>query len=95
MPDVPNVLPSTTVTKRNDAINVHTSQVFGARKSNLLYFIREDASVTEVAPPLFLNQPHSEEAGSIQGDMTTRLSHNNPLFKNDNNLFYGILDDYI
>ena len=83
-PDVPKLLPSTTAAKWNDAINVHAYQVFGGSKSDVLYIIRGDAAVPAVAPPLFLNQTHSVEAGSIQADITTHLPHNHPLFKNDN-----------
>ena len=41
--NVPKLLPYRTVSKCNDAINIHTSQVFGDRKSNLSCIIREDA----------------------------------------------------
>ena len=43
VPDVPKLLTYTTVAKWNDTINVHASQVFGDRKSNLSCIIREDA----------------------------------------------------
>ena len=64
-PGVPKLLPSTTVAKWNDVINVHASQFVWARKSNLSYIIREDEAVPSVASTLLLNQPHSVEAGSI------------------------------
>ena len=92
-PNVSNLLPSMNVTKLNDATNVHSSQVFGDRKSNLSYIIREDAAFPEVAPSLLLNQPNSVEAGSIQAEMTTRLSQNHQLLQNDNTSLYGILEE--
>ena len=46
-------------------------------------------------PPLLLNHSHSVEAGSIQSEMTTRLSHYHPLFLNYNTLFYGILEESV
>ena len=93
--NVPKLLPYRTVSKCNDAINIHTSQVFGDRKSNLSCIIQEDVAVPEVAPPLLLNRPHSVEANSIQAEMTTCLSNNHPLFQNDNTSFYGILEEAV
>ena len=51
--------------------------------------------MSAVEPTLFLNQTNSFEAGSIQSEMTTCISNNHPLFQNENNLFYGILEEAV
>ena len=42
---------------------------------------------------LVLNRPYSTLAGSVAGDQSLRLSHTHPLFRDDNEQFYGILEE--
>ena len=46
-------------------------------------------------PTLVLNRPYSTLAGSVAGDQALRLSHNHPLFRDDNEQFYGILEEAV
>ena len=41
----------------------------------LAYVTRKDEDVPAVAPPLQAGQPHSEEHGSIEGEMIAWASH--------------------
>ena len=83
-PDIPKLSKNSTVAKWDDSIRVYASQVYGARKSTLEYLIRAKIAVAMPHPGLDAGQPHSDEAGSIQGEQALRLSHNHPLYRDDN-----------
>ena len=74
---------------------VYAGQVFGARESSLKYVILSNGGVVMSHPTLVLNRPYSTLAGSVVGEKALRLSHNNPLFKDDNEQFYGILEEAV
>ena len=46
-------------------------------------------------PTLVLNRPYSTLAGSVAGEQALRLSHNHPLFRDDNGQFYGIFEEEV
>ena len=79
-PNIPKLSVNTSVPKWADSFKVAISQRFGARKSNLSYVIRADAAVPNAAPALAAGQPHATEYGSIEAEMTARLSHTHTLF---------------
>jgi hypothetical protein len=91
-PDVPKLTKTMTVAKWDDSLRVYASQAYGARKSTLEYLLRKEAAVNPVHPPLVANCPHSADAESIQGEQAMRLSHNHPLFRNDNKTLFGVLE---
>ena len=45
---------------------------------------RTNEYVPAVAPPLQVGQPHSEEHGSIEGELIACASHTHALFRDDN-----------
>ena len=93
VPDVPKLGKNTTVAKWDNTFKVHAAQVYGSRKSTLEYLLRTNVAVAAPHPGLMKNCPHSEAAGSIQGEMTLRLSHTHPLYRNDNKALYEILEE--
>ena len=69
-------------------------RTFGVRGSPLSYVIRSDVDVApEAVAPLEAEKAYSAEAGSVLHELINRLSHDNPLFKTDNNSVYSLLDD--
>ena len=52
----------------------------------LSYVIRESKEVPTVAPELAEDLPYSEEHGTVAEEMIERITHADPLFKNDNAL---------
>ena len=43
-------------------------------------------------PTLVLNRPYSTLVGLVAGEQALQLSHTHPLFRDDNQQFYGILE---
>ena len=91
-PNTPNLLKTRTVSKWSDVIKFNLYQVFGTRSCDMYYLIRCLLAVPAVAPSLEMNQPHLDEAVSIQEEMIMRLSHSHQLYRNNNNTFYIILE---
>ena len=94
VPDVPKIGKTTTVAKWNDFIIVYAVQVFGATKSSLKYVIRSNGGVVMPHPTLVLS-PYSTPVGSVAGEQALRLSHTHPLFRDDNEQFYWILEEAV
>ena len=69
--------------------------MFGARKSSLKYVIRYNRGVVMPHPTLVLNRPYSTLEGSVAGEQALQLSHTHPLFRCDNEQFYGILEEAV
>ena len=47
----------------------------------------------QVAPPLQARQPHSDEHGSIEGELIARASHTHALFRDNNAAVYYALEE--
>lgn len=70
----------------------YVNRILGARTSGLGYVLREATAVATPAPARAVNEPYSEEYGSIDGDHYNRLSHSHALFKIDNGTIYDIIE---
>ena len=81
--DVPKLGNKITVPKWDDSLRVYAAQVYGAREATLEYLLRPDTAVLMPHPPLLADCPHSA-VGSIQGELSLRLSHTHPLYRDDN-----------
>ena len=57
------------------------------------YVTRETVVVPGAVPPLAMNRPHSEEFGSVEGDLVNRASHTHPLYREDNAKVYYFLEE--
>ena len=62
---------------------LHLSTIVGLRKCPLDYVIRSQEIPTIVAPVFLPYEPHSEENGSVEGELQACLSFTHPLFRND------------
>ena len=90
-PDIPKMGNKVTVAKWNDSLRGYTSQVYGSRNATLEYLMRDSEVVAMPHPALTVDCPHSA-VGSIQEEQTLRLSHDHPLYKDDNKQLYSVLE---
>ena len=92
-PSVPVFKQRQSFIKFLDVIMLYLDLVYGVRNCPLAYVVRNDVIPSATPPALLPNQPHSEEYGSIIGEMTHRLSHDHPLFRMDNAAVFDILEE--
>ena len=92
-PEVPKITRNLKITRWSESFKIFLSRTYGVRKAALSYVIRENVQRTDPAPALANNRPHSEEHGSVEGEMIARLSHDNPLYRDDNQKVYDYLEE--
>ena len=73
-PDVPKITKALPIMKWTEAFQDFLNRVVGARMIPLPDVIRIDSQVPGNAPPLPVNQPHSTEHGSVEGELVARGS---------------------
>jgi hypothetical protein len=93
IPDVPKITKALPIIKWTEAFTDFLDRVIGVRTIPLCYVIREEVQVTQVAPPLANDQPHSTEHGSVEAELIARSSHQHPLFRGDNASVYHFLEE--
>ncbi len=93
LPEVPKITRNLRVTRWFEAFDDFLHRVNVVRHAPLAYVVRAEAVTPAVAPPLLHNQPHSEMHGSIEGEMIARLSHDSPMFRDDNARVYHFLEE--
>jgi hypothetical protein len=64
----------------------------GVCDAPLAYVVWAEAIVPAVPPPLQVGKPHSEEHGSIKGDLIGHMTHNHALFKVDNGSVFDMIE---
>ena len=74
-PDVPKITKALPIIKWTEAFQDFLNRVVGARMIPLAYVVRIDSQVPGNAPPLAVNQPHSTEHGSVEGELVARGSY--------------------
>ena len=93
-PDTSILLKNVTPVKWMESFVDFLSRVFGVRNCPLSYVIRDDNTVpTEATESLLSDHPYSETGESARGEMVRRLSHTHPLYREDNNLLFSLLDE--
>ena len=92
-PEVPKISKSLPIIKWTEAFQDHLHQVIGVQMIPLAYVTRTNEDVPVVAPPLQVGQPHSEEHGSIKGELIVHASHTHALLRNDNVAVYYALEE--
>jgi hypothetical protein len=75
-----------------ESMVLYLGQKVGVRNAPLAYVVRAGAIVPAVPPPLQVGEPHSEQHGSIEGDLIARMTHNQALFKVDNGAVYDMIE---
>ncbi len=71
---------------------LYLGQKLGVCNAPLTYVVRAGAIVPAVPPPLQVGEPHSEQHGSIEGDLIARMTHNHALFKGNNGAVYNMIE---
>ena len=89
--DIAPIKSGVPITKFLEQFKLHCHGVVGKRNAPVNYVFREDEAVPADGPALLPDQPHSEEYGSVEGELIARLSFDHPLYRNDNELVYSIL----
>ena len=92
-PDVPKITRTLPIMKWTEAFPDFLRQVIGVRTIPLSYVIRAEAVVPNAVPPLEVGQPYSTEHGSVEAELIARASHEDALFRNDNNQVYHFLEE--
>ena len=92
-PKIPKLKKGGSVTKWSPSFETILSQHFGSRSASLDYLLRRDAVVPGAVPALQTGMPFSAVGGSIQADMKLCFLHNHPLYGNDNDRLYSLLDE--
>ena len=95
-PSVPIMKQTMSIIKWVASFKLHLMGIIGARNCPIIYVIHPMPSraplVPMAAPPLLADKPHSEEHGSVEGEMIARLSHADKLFRTDNQSVFEKLD---
>jgi hypothetical protein len=87
----PKIMKNQAVHKWIDSFTLYLSQKVGVRNAPVAYVVRAVAAVDATPPARQAGDPHSEETGSIEGDLTACMTHNHPLFKVDNGLVFDMI----
>ena len=90
--EIPKVGRTLGIVKYLEAYENYATTVFGVRTCRLSYVIRTFAVVPVAAPALATHCPHSTLFGSISGDRVARLSHTDPLFREDDGMVFDHLE---
>ena len=89
---IPKITKTLPVYNWIQSLNNYLNRRVGVRNAGLSYVVREVAAVSVIVPARALDEPHSEEYGSIEGDQTHRLSHTHALFKVNNAEVFDIIE---
>ena len=92
-PSVPKITRNLKVMKWATSMEDFWGTVIRVRNSPLAYVVRADAAVPAVAPLLMPGRPYSEEHGSVEREMIARLSHDHPVFEDDNATCFNNLEE--
>ena len=91
-PDIPKITRTFPIIKWLAAFEDQLRQLIGVRMVPLYYVVCPDVPV-RAAPPLAADQPHSTEYGSVEIELTNRASHADPLFREDNQKVYFLIEE--
>ena len=92
-PEVPKITKALPLLKWTEAFDDFLSRTVGSRTIPYSYVTRESEAVPADVPALATNKPHSEEHGSVEGDLVARASHVHPLYRDDNSAVYYFLEE--
>jgi len=84
---------NTSILKWTEAAANSFASVIGSRNAPLSYVIRPDISSPVPLPPLEAGKPWAEIYGSIRSEMESCLTHDDPVFGDDNHKIFDMLHD--
>ena len=92
-PEVPKITKALPILKWTEAFQDFLNIVIGTRMIPLAYVILFHSQVPCNAPPLAVNQPHSTEHGSVEGELVARAAHTHAPYRDDNSVVYYHLEE--
>ena len=92
-PEVPKITRNLKVMRWSESFEIFLNRTHGVRKAPLSYVTRTEVLRTMPAPALANNRPHSNEHGSVEQETVARLSHDSPLYRDDNQKVYEHLEE--
>ena len=92
-PDVPKITQTLPIFKWTEAFQDFLHQMVSVRTIPLAYVIRANVDVPPQAPPVQVNQLHSEQHGSVEAELIARVSHAHALYHDDNLAVYYHLEE--
>ena len=92
-PEVPKISKALPIIKWSEAFHDFLNRVIGVRTIPLAYVTRATVAVPAVAPDLLTGKPHSEDHGSVEGELVARASHTHELYRDDNAAVYYHLEE--
>ena len=91
--EVPMITKALPIIKWTEAFQDFLNSVIGDRLIPLAYITCVDPQVPGNAPPLAVNQPHSTEHGSVEGELVARAAHTHVLYRDTNFVVYYHLEE--
>ena len=98
-PDVPKLQKNGQLIKWIEAFQIFCGAKVGSRNVPIAYLIREEKSGGEALvdmpdslPALEDGHCHSEKHGSLESELVALVSHDHPLYRNDNQLLFKSLE---
>ena len=92
-PDITPMKASMPMTKFLEYFDLHCNKVIGKRGCPVKHIFRPLETPPAVAPALLPGQPHSDEHGSVEGEMVARYTFDHPLCRNDSATVYSMLSN--
>ena len=81
---IPKITKNFDVVKWLEAYESYAGQKIACRDSPTAYVIREKEVPDAIPPTLARDEPHSEEHGSVRGELIARLTHTHGIYREDN-----------
>ena len=78
--------------KWSEAFSEYLDRAIGVRGAPLLYVTQKDATPCSGLPPLADGAPHLVENGSIAKDLKSFAKHDHPLYIDDSEMVYFLLE---
>ena len=91
--ETPKISKSLPIIKWSEAFIDFLNRVIGTRMVSLAHFMRDDVVPGTPLPALAANSPHSEACSSIEAEIVSRVSHADPLCRDDNAKVYYYLEE--
>ena len=93
VPSTPFITKNFGIIKWIEVFKDHLTRVVGERNIPLLYLIREKDVAALIVPPLAADKAYSIDHGSIEEELVARATHNDTLYREDNNSLYHMLEE--
>ena len=83
-PLVPKLAKGLHLPKWLESFKMYCRNIIGTHGVPICYIMRPNVAVSMPAPPLEIDQPYSEEYGSLENELIEQAPHTHVLYKSDN-----------